>query len=204
MTRHTWRIAAGAAALIALNLTAVTPAAARMATPIGGAVMQTQPTDDQLKDRINYRLETNASVRKYDVKVKVSSGVATLSGSVATAAQKAEADRLAKVSGITRVENNITVDPNADRTMTDRVKSGMSKTGETITDAWITTKVKWFFMGDDLLKGSNINVDTDKHVVTLKGTVKTAAGRARAKQLAAQTEGVTRVVDELTIGGTKK
>jgi osmotically-inducible protein OsmY len=54
-------------------------------------------------------------------------------------------------------------------------------------------------MGDDLLKGSNISVETDKNVVTLKGTVKTSAGRTRAKELAMQTEGVHRVIDQLTI-----
>jgi osmotically-inducible protein OsmY len=38
--------------------------------------------------------------------------------------------------------------------------------------------VKWFFMGEDALKGSDINVDTVDHVVTLKGTVTWRAARA--------------------------
>jgi hyperosmotically inducible protein len=97
------------------------------------------------------------------------------------------------------VENDIKVDAAADQTVADRVKKGLSKTGEAISDTWITTKVKWFLMGDDLLKGSNISVETDKNVVTLKGTVKTSAGRTRAKELAMQTEGVHRVIDQLTI-----
>jgi osmotically-inducible protein OsmY len=36
------------------------------------------PTDDTLKDRINFRLETSDALHKYDVKVKVDKGVATL------------------------------------------------------------------------------------------------------------------------------
>jgi osmotically-inducible protein OsmY len=36
-------------------------------------------------------------------------------------------------------------------------------------------------------------------VVTLKGTVKSAAGRTRAVELARGTDGVARVVDELAI-----
>ena len=158
-----------------------------------------KPTDDTLKDRIDYRLETNATVRKYDLKVKVDAGVATLSGTVATIAQKAEAARLAKVDGVTKVENTITVDPAVDKTLTDRMKNGLNKAGEAITDAWITTKVKWFFLGDDLLKGSDINVDTASNVVTLKGTVKSAAGRDRAVMLARTTDGVHKVIDELKI-----
>ena len=91
----------------------------------------------------------------------------------------------------------------ADKTLMDRTKSGLSKTGEKIDDAWITTKVKWFFIGEDALKGSDINVDTSQNVVTLKGTVASAAGKARAEELAKDTEGVKRVVNNLTIGPKK-
>src|SRR4051812_32176236 len=50
-------------------------------------------------------------------------------------------------------------------------------TGEVITDSWITTKIKADFINEDALKGSDINVDTNDHTVTLKGTVATAAGK---------------------------
>jgi len=43
-------------------------------------------------------------------------------------------------------------------------------------------------------------VDTDKHVVTLTGTVMGRAGRTKATSIAKQTEGVHRVVNRLTIG----
>ena len=58
----------------------------------------------------------------------------------------------------------------------DKTKEGLSKTGEVITDGWITTRVKSKFVGEDLLKNSDINVDTSDHVVTLRGTVMSAAG----------------------------
>lgn len=163
---------------------------------------QTQnPTDDTLKDRIEYRLETATTVRRYDIKVAVDAGKVTLSGDVATAAQKAEAARLAKITGVTSVENRLAVDPDEDRTLTERTKTGLNKAGSKIDDAWITTKVKWFMTGDDLLAGSHINVDTAKSVVTLKGTVKTRAGKARAAALAGNVDSVKRVVNQLTIGG---
>ena len=57
------------------------------------------------------------------------------------------------------------------------------------------------FLGDDLLKGSDINVDVKDNVVTLKGTVKNAAARTRAVALASDTEGVKRVVDQLIVAG---
>ena len=158
-----------------------------------------KPADSDLRDRIAHRLDTNAMLHKYDVKVAVTGGVATLSGTVATAAQKTEAGRVAHVTGITKVDNQVTVDANVDKSLMEKAKSGLSKTGETITDAWITTKVHYHFLGEDALKGSNIDVDTSNHVVTLKGTVKTAAGKTRAEVLAKQTDGVTKVIDQLTI-----
>lgn len=86
---------------------------------------------------------------------------------------------------------------------TEKTKDGLSKTGEVMTDAWITTRVHERFVSDDLLKGSNISVDTNKHVVTLNGTVTTAAGRRKASTIALRTEGVRRVVNHLTIGAKK-
>jgi osmotically-inducible protein OsmY len=47
-------------------------------------------------------------------------------------------------------------------------------------------------------------VNTSKHVVTLKGTVTGRAGRARATTVAKGTEGVRRVVNQLTIGPKRK
>ncbi len=164
------------------------------------SIVSTQAqTDEMLKDRIAYRLDTSSLVRKYDVKVKVDQGVATLSGTVATAAQKAEAERVARVEGIARVESVIAVNLDVDKTLGERIKGGFSKTGDKISDGWITTKVNWFFIGENLLKDSKINVDTKDNVVTLKGTVESAAGRARAVDLAKETEGVKRVIDQLAL-----
>jgi osmotically-inducible protein OsmY len=176
-----------------------TPAPAQAPRPAPAETRQASAVDDTLEDRIEYRIETNAVTRKYNVDVDVVGGVATLSGEVATAAQKAEAARLAQIDGVRRVENTIEIDANADKTLADRTKAGLNKAGEAINDAWITTKVKWFIAGDDLLDNSEVNVDTNANVVTLKGTVPSAAAKARAEQLAKDTEGVSRVVSELTV-----
>jgi len=188
----------GLAIVTMLGLTMTAPAITTVASA-APAVAQ-KPTDDQLKDRVNFRIDTNNDIRKYDIKVKVDQGVVTLSGDVATAAQKAEAARTAKVDGVMRVDNNITIDPNEDKTVAERIKNGLSKTGDKIDDGWITTKIKWFFVGEDSLKDSHINVDTVNNVVTLKGTVTNAAGKMRAEHLAEMTDGVKKVVNQLTIG----
>jgi osmotically-inducible protein OsmY len=86
---------------------------------------------------------------------------------------------------------------------TEATKDGISKTGEVMTDTWITARVSSRFVDEALLKDSNINVDSKKHIVTLDGTVMTKAGRSRAMTVAAKTEGVHHVVNNLTIGPKK-
>jgi hyperosmotically inducible protein len=179
------------------------------------------PSDKTLTSRIEKRLKADAVLKKFDIDVSVSASVATLTGAVRTEAERTRAARDAKVAGVTRVDNQLKVDKDAGKglgektkaaaetagektkaaaeTIGEKTKEGVSKTGEVITDTWITTKVKSQFMGEDALKGSDINVDTDKHIVTLRGTVKSEAGRARATQIAKSTDGVQRVVDRLTI-----
>lgn len=81
----------------------------------------------------------------------------------------------------------------------DDTHKAVSETGEAITDSWITTKVHARFVGDALLKGSDISVDTVDHVVTLKGTVASTAGKAQAADVAEHTEGVRRVVNRIVV-----
>jgi hypothetical protein len=67
------------------------------------------------------------------------------------------------------------------------------------SDAGITTKVKAQFAADDLVKAHDINVTTEKHVVTLTGEVPSAAAKEQAVRLARSTEGVSDVVDNLRV-----
>lgn len=198
-------------------------------TGAGAAVpqqSQAKTPDKTLDERVERRIKADPSLKKHDIDVSVSGGVVTLTGKVASESERERAARLATISGVTRVDNQIVVDPSATRgttgTLKEKTKEGaektkegvgkaagktkdaVSKTGEVITDAWITGRVKSRFIGEDSLKDSDINVDTDNHVVTLKGTVMSPAGRAKAVEIAKNTEGVRRVVDQLTVGPKTK
>lgn len=70
------------------------------------------------------------------------------------------------------------------------------------SDTGITTAVKAKFATDDLVKASEINVDTHNHVVTLNGTVGSQAEKERATVIARDTNGVTSVVDDIVVGPT--
>jgi hyperosmotically inducible protein len=78
-----------------------------------------------------------------------------------------------------------------------------SATGGAVDSTWITTKIHSKFGDEALLKGSDIDVDTRNHVVTLKGTVPSMAGSARAEAVARGTEGVNRVINQLVVSPKK-
>jgi osmotically-inducible protein OsmY len=213
------------------GLGAVSAIAAPQATPAA--------SDKLLDSQIEKKIHNDATLKKYSIDVSVDGGVATLTGTVPTEADRTKATQLATMKGIARVDNRIIVDlaaaagtkgtagtikektkegaektkegaeKVADKTkegaekVVDKTKEGLSKTGEVITDAWIISRVKSKFVGEDLLKDSDINVDAKDHVVTLKGTVMSAAARSRAVSEAKEVEGVRRVVDQLTIGPKK-
>ena len=89
-------------------------------------------------------------------------------------------------------------------TAADKTAQGLSKAGEAITDVWIKARVKSKFVDEDLLKGSDLTVDVDDHVVTLSGTVPSEAGRLRAIEETKKVDGVNRVVDKMVIGPKKQ
>jgi hyperosmotically inducible protein len=66
--------------------------------------------DNQAENRIEARFHQDTRLKADDVKVDVDNGVATLKGKVATQAERARAERLARVSGVSRVENKIEID----------------------------------------------------------------------------------------------
>jgi hyperosmotically inducible periplasmic protein len=70
------------------------------------------------------------------------------------------------------------------------------------SDAGITTKVKAKITADRAITNSDqIDVTTQDKVVTLSGTADSMASKERAVTLARGTEGVTNVIDNLTVAG---
>lgn len=74
-----------------------------------------------------------------------------------------------------------------------------NRAGELLSDGSLTAKIKSKMTLDDLVQARSIDVSTTNHVVTLKGAVRSQAEHDRAIQLARETAGVTRVVDNLTV-----
>ncbi len=162
-----------------------------------GVITLTGTVKSQAERARAAQLAMVTGVTRVENKLDINSETAATSGKADSKMEKA-ADKTGKAA---EKAADKTVD--ATKKAASKTKDAISETGDVINDAWILTKVKADFVNEDTLKGSNINVDVKDHIVTLKGTVATSAGRARAVDIAKTTKGVARVVDNLTIAPAK-
>ncbi len=78
-------------------------------------------------------------------------------------------------------------------------KESGRKVGTGANDTWLWIKTRFDLAAADDLRDSTINVDVDNDVVTLSGTVASAAQKARAEAVAKAVEGVKSVRNQLKV-----
>jgi len=71
--------------------------------------------------------------------------------------------------------------------------------GSSVEDSWLWFKTKSALMTTSDLRDSTINVDVQNGVITLNGSVASAAEKTKAKQVADGIEGKKSVVDKLKV-----
>ena len=179
-------------------------------------------TDPGVTTAVKSKLAADDTVKAYQINVDTADGVVTLSGTVETQAEKNQAMSLARqTNGVRDVVDQIAVNPEAAATTgelagearetardvreeadtaRDKAASAADRTQNAVTDAAITSGVKGKFLADSAVSGLKIDVDTSEGVVTLAGTVSTSAEADRAVTLARETNGVTRVINNLRVG----
>jgi osmotically-inducible protein OsmY len=112
------------------------------------------------------------------------------------------ADRATGTSG--RASDDIDIDTSRARDagakIGESVAVGANEAQRAVSDASLTAKIKAKMALDDTISAAAIDVDSNGSTVTLSGRLGSQAERSRAVQLARETEGVTRVVDQLTVG----
>jgi len=91
--------------------------------------------------------------------------------------------------------------PTTTTTTTAQTGSESATMGQAFDDTTITTKVKTVLLADPDVKGLEVNVDTKNGIVTLTGLVDTQAQADKAASVAAQTQGVKSVNNNLTKRG---
>jgi osmotically-inducible protein OsmY len=81
----------------------------------------------------------------------------------------------------------------------ERNKGTGESVGQSLEDSWLWFKTKSALATTSDLRDSTINVDVNNGVITLKGTVATAAEKTKAKQVADGIEDKKSVVDQLKV-----
>jgi hyperosmotically inducible protein len=89
--------------------------------------------------------------------------------------------------------------PAAQEQAAQEAREAARQSGNAVKDSWVTMKIHSSFVPEDALEGSDIDVDTNAGVVTLTGTVPTAAAKTRAVAIAKATDGVKSVTDQLRV-----
>jgi hyperosmotically inducible protein len=85
------------------------------------------------------------------------------------------------------------------QTYAEQAKNLGRKIGTGLDDGWLWTKTRFDLAAVDDLRDSTINVDVENAVVTLSGTVASAAQKAKAESTAKAVEGVKGVKNMLKV-----
>lgn len=182
-------------------------------------------SDPGITTAVKSKLAADDTVKSYRIDVDTKESVVTLSGAVDTPAARQRAVELARnTEGVRDVVDQLTISPGAtpttgvddpvQREAREEAREADAKTdeaqrkagdatdraGDATANAALTTKVKSKFLADDDISGLKIDVDSNNGVVTLTGTVPTAAEKTRALRVAKETEGVKSVIDRIKVG----
>ena len=161
-------------------------------------------SDPGITTSVKTQLAADELVKAREINVDTKDRVVTLTGVVEEPTRKPRRSKSpARPSGVVDVVDNIAVATRGEpgTAATSGRAGDVPATPETaaVTDAGITGMVKANLLADPDVGGLKIDVDTRDQVVTLTGTVKSDAEKARAIELATKVDSVMRVEDRLTV-----
>ena len=157
-----------------------TPAPATTAAPASA---------DDAEDRVEVALDADSTLRRFGLDADDDDNKVIIKGTVATDAQKTLAqDIAARIATGLVVENRI------------RVKAGAGGTGAAPADVdEAEDRVEEAVEADSTLRGLDIDVDEEGGQIVLEGTVRTAAQKTLAEQVATRTAAGVTVVNRLRV-----
>lgn len=149
-------------------------------------------SDEWIKIKIKTSLLFKRNVSGINTEVIVKDGIVTLKGEVDSQAQKDLAGEYVKdIDGVKEVNNEMTI-----ASVPVKPKQTM---GEKIDDASITAQVKIALLWHRSTSALKTGVVTNNGVVTISGTTSNEAGKDMVAKVASDVNGVTEVVNNMTI-----
>jgi osmotically-inducible protein OsmY len=152
----------------------------------------TEHSDTWVGLKVKTALLFHRNVRATKTDIDVTNGIVSLTGEASSAAQKELTTEYAKdVEGVKEVKNNMTI-AKTPATPDETV-------GEKIDDASITAQVKASLLSHHSTSALKTKVETTDGVVTLSGIAKNAAEKSLVTKLVTDINGVTSVVNNMTV-----
>ena len=149
-------------------------------------------SDGWIGMQVKWALFFNRNVSAVNTEVDVTDGVVTLKGHADSQAQKDLTGEYAKdINGVKDVKNEMTIG--------EVVNKPEQPKDNKIDDASITAQVKMAFLTHHSTSAFKTGVETTNGVVTLSGNATSGAGKDMATKVASDINGVTSVVNNMTI-----
>tara|TARA_R110002167_G_scaffold753_3_gene3293 strand:- start:129 stop:1115 length:987 start_codon:yes stop_codon:yes gene_type:complete len=146
--------------------------------------------DANITAKVKSQLLWNGSTSGLAVDVDTRNGRVTLNGDVESEAEAELAEQIAhNTDDVRGVENKLRVTGKKDG-IDDKAARKAREVGEGVSDSWITTKVKSALLYNRNVDGSDINVETQNGIVTLRGQVDSDFEKERAVSIARNVTGV--------------
>jgi osmotically-inducible protein OsmY len=143
--------------------------------------------DEKLREDIRFALDSDSTLAGWDIKIRVTQGVVTLSGNVKSPYQKEHATEVAsRILGVRDVLNDLEVsrlDKYSDTALVERLRSRLKADWETHSVA------------------GKIDIKAKNGIATLSGEVNTWSEYKEAARAASLTDGVWEVVNRLRVVG---
>lgn len=153
--------------------------------------------DARQETQIWTTLALNPHLRAYDISVAVLNGRATLTGTVDESVNKELARQIALgVKGVRDVDNRIVVQADAAPAEPTSTRNYAEMVDDANITAAVRSKLMWSKHADDM----EVEIDSNRGVVTLKGSADLAAAKTLATRLAASTQGVRSVDNQMRVG----
>ena len=150
--------------------------------------------DSFLTARVKTALAADKVTDALEIKVETTRGVVVLEGEVDSYAELTQATRVASsVDGVARVRNDLIGSAAANPD-----KSALARY---FTDGALTTKVKSALVADPITEAIEIEVTTNRGVVSLEGVVDGVSEQMQATQVALSVDGVRNVDNRLEASG---
>jgi hyperosmotically inducible protein len=151
-------------------------------------------SDGWIGMKVKSSLFFNRNVSAVNTEVDVADGIVTLKGQADSQAQKDLTGEYAKdIEGVKGIDNQMTIGETVNKQEQPKDKDNK------IDDASITAQVKMAFLTHHSTSAFKTGVETTNGIVTLSGNATSGAGKDMATKVASDINGVTNVVNNMTI-----